>query len=102
MFDGEGIVRAWPFEQLFEVVWGALGGLPTPLWSAVAMSEPSHRCLFFFLAGQLEAPSPVSSSQFTLSLRRSKIAPTASSPKAWLVVMLRSSLVVCGPLHPSL
>ena len=25
------MVRAWLFEQLLEVVWGTLGGLPTPL-----------------------------------------------------------------------
>ena len=31
MLDGEGMVRAWPFEQLLEVVRGTLGGLSTPL-----------------------------------------------------------------------
>ena len=31
MLDGESMVRTWSFEQLLEVVWGALGGLPTPL-----------------------------------------------------------------------
>ena len=31
MLDGESMVRAWPFEQLLEVVWGTLGGLLTPL-----------------------------------------------------------------------
>ena len=70
--------------------------------SAAAMSEPSHRYLFFFLLGRLEAPSLASSSRFTLPLRWSKIAPTTSLPEAWLVAMLRSSLVVHGPLRPSL
>ena len=31
MLDGEGMVWAWPFEQLLEVVWGTLGELLTPL-----------------------------------------------------------------------
>jgi len=77
-------------------------GLWPPLRSAAATSEPSCHCLFFFLMGWLEAPSPTSSSRFALPLRRSKIAPTASSPETWLVAMLRSSFVVHGPLHPSL
>ena len=81
---------------------GALRGLLTPLWSVVAMSEPMCRCLFFFLLGQLEAPSPTSLSYLALPLRRSKITPTASSPEAWLVAMSRSFLVVHGPLHPNL
>ena len=66
------------------------------------MSEPLCYYLFFFLLGQLEAPSSASSSRFALPLGWSKIASTASSPEAWLVAMSRSSLVVCGPLHPSL
>ena len=47
------MVWASPFEQLLEVVLGILGELPTPLQSAVATSEPSHRYLFFFLLGRL-------------------------------------------------
>ena len=31
MLDGEGMVRAWPFEQLLEVVRGTLSGLSAPL-----------------------------------------------------------------------
>ena len=31
MLDGESMVRAWPFEQLLEVVRGTLGGLLNPL-----------------------------------------------------------------------
>ena len=31
MLNGEGMVRAWPLEQLLEVVQGTLRGLPTPL-----------------------------------------------------------------------
>ena len=102
MLDGESMVRTWSFEQLLEVVRGALDGLSTPLRSAAAMSEPSRHCLFFFLLGRLEAPSLASSSCFTLPLRRLKIAPPASSSEAWLTAMSRSSLVVHGPLHPSL
>ena len=45
------MVQVWPFEQLLEVVRGTLGGLSPPLRSAVATSEPSRRCLFFFLLG---------------------------------------------------
>ena len=77
-------------------------GFRPPLRSAVTTSEPSHCCLFFFLLGRLEAPSPVSVSHFALPLRRSKIAPTTSLPEAWLVVMLRSSLVGRRPLRRSL
>ena len=77
-------------------------GFQPPLRSAMATSEPSRRCLFFFLLGRLEAALPASLSRFALPLERLKIVPTASSPEAWLVVMSRSSLVVCGPLRPSL
>ena len=31
VLDGKSMVRAWPFEQLLEVVRGTLGGLLTPL-----------------------------------------------------------------------
>ena len=31
MLDGEGMVWAWPFEQLLEVVWDTFYRLPTPL-----------------------------------------------------------------------
>ena len=72
-----------------------------PLWSAMATSEPSHHCLFFFLLGRLEAPLLASSSRFTVALGWTKIVLTASSPEAWLVVM-SSSLVVHRPLSPSL
>jgi hypothetical protein len=58
--------------------------------------------LFLFILERLEAPSLASSSHFVLPQERSKIAPTASLPKAWLVVMSRSSLVVLRCLHPSL
>ena len=102
MLDGEGMVGAWPFEQLFKVVRGTPTGFRPPLRSAAATSEPSRRYLFFFLIGRLEVPSSASLSCFALPFRQSKIAPTASSPKAWLVAMSRSSLVVHGPLHPSL
>ena len=56
-------------------------GFRPPLRSAVATSEPSRCCLFFFLLGRLEAPSPASSSRFTLPLRRSKIAPPHLRPR---------------------
>ena len=79
-----------------------LVGARPPFRSAVATSEPPCCCLFFFLFGWLEGTSPASSSYLTLPLERSKIALTASSPKAWLVTMSRSSLVVRGPLRPSL
>ena len=77
-------------------------GVP-PLRSATATRKVSRRCfpLFFFFE-RLEGPSSVSSSRLALPLERSKITPTASSPEAWMVTMLRSSLVVQGPLHPSL
>ena len=88
------MVQAWPFEQLLEVVRGTLGGLLTPF--AVGSGR---RCLFFLL-GQLEAPLLVSLSRFALPLGRSKITPIASLPKAWLVAMSRSSLVVHGPVTP--
>ena len=78
-------------------------GFRPPLRSAAATSESSCRCfLFFLLVERLEAPSPVPSSRLALPLEWSKIAPIASSPEAWLVVMSKSSLVVRGPLRPSL
>ena len=70
--------------------------------STVATSEPLHLLQFFFLLEWSEGPSSASSSCSALPLERLKIAPTASSPEAWLVVMSRSSLVVHGPLHPNL
>jgi len=76
-------------------------GFRPPFRSTVATSEPSHRCLFFFLLGRLEAPLLVSSSRFAVALGWTKIVLTASSPEAWLVVM-SSSLVVHRPLSPSL
>ena len=45
---------------------------------------------------------PASSSRFALPLGQSKTTLTASSPEVWLVAMSRSSLVVHGPLRPSL
>ena len=96
------MVQAKPFEQFLEVVWGTLHRLLTPLRLVEATSEPLCSCLFFFLLGWLEVPSPVSSSRFALPLRWLKIALTAFSLEAWLVAMLRSSLVIHGPLHPSL
>jgi hypothetical protein len=52
-----------------------------------------------FLPERLEVPLPTPSSYLALPQERSKIAPTTSSPKAWLVAMSRSSLVVRAPLH---
>ena len=84
------------------MVWGTLGGLSTPLTVGSGHERILMLCLFFFLLGLLEAPSLPSTSRFALPLGQSKIAPTASSPKAWLVMMSRSSLVVHGPLCSSL
>jgi hypothetical protein len=58
--------------------------------------------LLVFFFEQLEAPSLVSSSRFALPREQLKIALTASSPKAWLVAISRSSLVFLGCLRPSL
>jgi hypothetical protein len=92
VLDGVGMVQAWPLVGAF-----------LPFCSAVATSEAPCRCLFlFFLPERFEVPSPVPLSRLALPRERSKIAPTASSPEVWLVAMSRSSLVVCGPLHPSL
>ena len=49
VLNREGMVRAWPFEQLLKVVRGTRGGLLTNLAVGSATSEPSHRRLFFFL-----------------------------------------------------
>ena len=102
MLYGESMVRNGPSSSFSK--WSGVPsvGFRPPLRLAVATSEPLHCCLFFFLLGWLEVPSPASLSRFALPLRRSKIAPTASSPEAWLVAMSRSSLVVHGPLRPSL
>ena len=102
MLDRESMVWAWPFERLLEVVRGTLGRLPTPFAFGSGHERALTPLLILLLVGAFEAPLPVSSSRFVLPLRRSKIAPTASSPEAWLMAMLRSSLVVHIPLHPSL
>ena len=74
-----------------------------PLRLAVATSESSRHCfLFFLLAERLEVPSLAPSARLALLSKRSKIALTASSPEPWLVAMSRCSLVVHGPLCPSL
>ena len=102
MLDVESMVRAWPFEHFSKWSRVPSAGFQPSLRSVVATSEPSSHCLFYFLLGWLEAPSLASSSRFTLPLERSKITLTASLPEAWLVAMSRSSLVVHGPLCPSL
>jgi hypothetical protein len=100
VLDGVGMVRAWPFEQLLEVVRGALCGHLLALSLRVATSEAPCRCFFF--PERSEVPSSVSPSRLVLPREQLKIAPTAFSLETWLVAMSRSSLVVCGPLHPSL
>ena len=78
-------------------------GFQPPLWSIATTSELLRHCfLFFLLAERSEVPSSAASSCLALPSVRSKTAPTASSPEAWLVAMSRSSLVVRGPLRPSL
>jgi len=102
MLDGEGMVWAWTFEQLLKVVWGTLGGLLTPFAVGSGHERALVPLLVLLFIGAVGVPSSVSSSCFALPLGQSKIAPTASSPEAWLVAMSRSSLVVRGPLRPSL
>jgi hypothetical protein len=78
-------------------------GACLPFHSVVATSEPlRHYLFFFFLPEWLVVPSSASSFYFALPLERSKIAPTMSSTEAWLVAMLRNSLVVRGLFDPSL
>jgi hypothetical protein len=55
---------------------------------------------FFFFLGSREAGSSVASS-FHFPLASRKMAPTASSPVAKLVVISRSSLALVGDLRPS-
>jgi hypothetical protein len=102
VLDGEGVVRARLLKHLFEMAGGFSDGRLPPLRSAAATREPPLFLLFFFFFWRFEAPSPASSSRFTLPLAWSKIAPTASSLEAWLVAMSRSSLVVRGLFRPSL
>ena len=103
MLGGESMVRAWPFKHLLEVVQGTLGGLLTTLVvGSVHERALALLLLLLLVVGTVEAPSPAPSSRFALPLRQSKITPTASSPEAWLVATSRSSLVVHGPLRPSL
>ena len=103
MLGRESMVWAWPLKHFLKWFGVPSVGFQPPLWSVAATSESLCRCfLFFLLAEQLEVPSPVPLSRLALPSRRSKITPTASSPKAWLVAMSRSSLVVRGPLCPSI
>ena len=50
MLDGEGMVWAWPFEQLLEVVWGTLDGLLT-LLAVDSGHEQALSPLLVFLVG---------------------------------------------------
>ena len=77
------------------------------LRSAAAMSPASRtscfpwRPFFFFWGGRdVEAPG-VSSRLFPLESLLGKMAPTASSPEAKLVAMLRSADAVVGTLRPN-
>ena len=102
MLDGEGMVRAWPLEYLLKVVRSALRGLPATLLVGDGHERALAPLLVLLLIRAVGDTFTTSSSRFVLPLGRSKIAPTASLPKAWLVAMSRSSLVVHGPLRPSL
>jgi hypothetical protein len=103
VLDGIGVVRAWAFEQLLEVVRGALGGRPLALsLDSNYKRVPVPLLVPLFLPERSEVPSPAPSSCLALPRERSKIALTSSSPKAWLVVISRTSLAVRGPLRPSL
>ena len=50
MLDGESMVQTWSFKQLLEVVWGALGRLPTPL-TVGGSHERALAPLLLLLAG---------------------------------------------------
>jgi len=47
------MVRAWPFEQLLEVVRGTLGGLPTPLAVSIGHERALTPLLVLLLAGMV-------------------------------------------------
>ena len=51
MLDGDGMVRAWTFEQLLEVVRGTLGGLSTPLMVGGGHERALTPLLVLLLAG---------------------------------------------------
>ena len=53
MLDGESMVGAWPFEQLLEVVWGTLGGLPTYLTIGDGHERTLVPLLVHLLAGMV-------------------------------------------------
>ena len=48
---GEGMVQAWPFEQLLEVVWGTIGRLLTPLAIGSGHKRALTSLLVFLLVG---------------------------------------------------
>ena len=51
MLDGEGMVQAWPFEQLLEVFQGTHGGLSTPLVVGGSHERALTPLLVLLLAG---------------------------------------------------
>ena len=92
-----GFSRSW-------LKWSFLGGRLS--WRSVAATSPAaggRRFFLFFLSSRLDEGLS-RSRRFSCAARwsRSKTAPTASSPEAWLEVISRTSCVVRGFLHPSL
>ena len=53
MHDGESMVRAWPFEQLLEVVWGTLRGPPTTSTIAGGHERALASLLVLLLVGMV-------------------------------------------------
>ena len=53
ILDGEGMVRAWPFEQLLEVVRGNLSGLLTPFAVGGGHERALMPLLVLLLAGMV-------------------------------------------------
>ena len=53
MLDRESMVRAWPNEQLLEVVWGTLSGLLTPLVVSGGHEQALAPLLVLLLGGTI-------------------------------------------------
>ena len=96
------MVQAWPFEQLLKVVRGTLGGLLTPL----AVGNGHERALTSLLVLLLVAAvgGAFIGVLVTLGLALGAVenCPNRLLTRGMAGGDVKESLVICGPLHPSL
>ena len=94
MLGWESMVWARPLEHFFEVPWSALYGLSAPLAVGSGHERVIAPLLLILSFGGTVGGA------FAGALVLPRLA--VGTVEDWLVVMSRSSLVVRGPLRPSL